>query len=118
MCVKVKSHFGVFSKDSRRLKIVGFHFFIFVYNHVCFVIICLFWGAQEGKNLILSWLLKEKSRSAIPRLECCILSAEEGAKWQISWVRKKLYFPCEFEEFDALKVLTLGSPSAFLLKNH
>ena len=78
----------------------------------------MFWGVQEGKNLILNGLLKEKSTSAIPRLEGCILSAQDGAKWQISWVRKKLYFPCEFEEFDALKVPTLGSPSAFLLKNH
>jgi len=63
-------------------------------------------------------VLKEKSTSAIGRFEGSILGAQEGAKWQNSRVRKKLYFPYEFEEFDAFKVSKLVSTIAFLLKKH
>ena len=97
-----------FTKISRRLKIVDFQVFIFAYNHCCFVIIYLFWRVQEGKNLIPTVVLKEKSTSAIRRREGSILRAREGAKSQISRVRKKLYFRCEFQEFDAFKVSNLS----------
>ena len=62
---------------------------------------------QEGKNLIPTVVLKEKSTSAIRRRESSILRARENAKSQISSVRKKIYFPSEFKEFDAFKVSNL-----------
>ena len=68
--------------------------------------------------MIPTGVLKEKSTSAIRRLEGSILGAKESAKWQISTVRKKLDFPYEFEEFDAFKVSKLVSTIAFLLKKH
>ena len=49
-------------------------------------LITLFGEVQEGKNLIPTCVLKEKSTSAIRRLEGSIQGAQEGAKWQISWV--------------------------------
>ena len=70
---------------------------------------------QEGKNLMPTRVLKEKSTSAIRRLEGSTLSAQENAKWQISRVRQKLYFPCEFKEFDAFKVYNLSISDDFLL---
>ena len=75
---------------------------------IVFLIIYLFWRVQEGKNLIPTVVLKEKSTSAIRRREGSILRAREGAKSQISSVRKKLYFLCEFKEFDAVKVSNLS----------
>ena len=83
----MKSHVGVFSKDSRRLKMVDFQVFSFAYNYCCFFNNLLVWGVQEGKNLIPTVILKEKSPSAIRRLACFILSVYEGAKSQNFRVR-------------------------------
>ena len=76
---------------------VDFQVFIFAYNHLCFLIIYLFGVVQESKNLIPTVVLKEKSTSAIRRLQGFILGAQEGAKWQIFRDSILLYFPVVFE---------------------
>ena len=49
-CVKVKSRFGVFSKDSRHVKIVDFQVFIFAYNHCCFFNNLLVFGCSRRQE--------------------------------------------------------------------
>ena len=83
-----------------------------------FLIIGCFWKVQQGKNLILTGILKEKSPRASRRIQRFIWGVEDGAKLQNFRVRKKLYFPNEIKEFDAFEVHNLRSIDAFLLKNH
>ena len=108
-CVKMKTHFAAFSKHSRRLKMIDFHVFVFAYITDVFLIFRPFGGVKEGQILIPTGILKQKSTSAVRRLQGVILDAQEGAKcWNFS-VRKMLYFPYENEEFDASEVPNVKS---------